>query len=335
MRKISHIALLCLLSLTTKAQSIHYSQYNDFVSMLNPAMTGASTQYDYVVGVVNRSQWREIPAHYQTFGANADASVYLGTKYENGWFGFGASWVNDVAGDGKLRNQRLQTNLAFHQKIQDKHLLSVGVTAGIDNLSLDHLPLKFASQWDGGSYNLTLPNGEPIDEANLQYNYFNMGINYSLLTESLSLNVGYAMHNINKPVPSFLGNYSPIALRHLVTTQAAIQAGDQFIVRPLFNMSMQANAREVVIGSGVHYNFTPGKMQHAVYTGLNVRLGDAVIPYMGYEENNWKVIFSYDVTVSGLAPYNGSKGAFELGLVIHSTYPRGNKMKEKLICPRF
>lgn len=330
-----YLLLFSLSSLGLRAQSVHYSQYNDFVSTLNPATVAVNPEYDYVAGVLYRSQWRNLPAPYQTFAVNGDFSIYLGDKYSNGWFGGGVSLINDVAGDGKQKNNRIQTSIAYHQRLNDNNIISVGFTGGYNSMSLDFDQLTYSEQWDGGKYNPVLPNGETVNSSALSFLYINSGVNYYHLRENFSLRVGYALHNINRPTPSYLNTYSPTAFRHLITTEATIQAGDQIIFKPLLNISMQAKAREILFGTGMYYNMGIKKTaRNVLFTGINFRLGDAITPYFGYEENTWKLIVSYDATVSGLAAHQ-AKGALEAGLIIHSNYPRGNPAKKRLVCPRF
>ncbi len=336
MKKSLIILLLYTLTHNLNGQSIHYSQYNEFSSMLNPASTGLTPDHDFLVGLIYRNQWKTLPSPYSTFALNTDFSVYLGENYPNGWLGIGVAMLNDVAGDADQKNNRFQSSIAYHQRLNENNILSIGFTGGYNNMSLEFDKLTYAEQWDGLEYNPILPNGEPLDLRSLNYLYINSGVNYYYLKESFSLRVGYSIHNLNKPTPSYLSTFSPLAFRHLITTEATIQAGDQMMVKPIFNYSTQANAREILIGAGLYYNMgVSGKTYNVVFSGVNMRLGDAVTPYIGYEEDRWKFIMSYDATISDLATHNSSKGAFELGLIIHSSYPHGNSMKEKLVCPRF
>lgn len=336
MKRLTILLCMILLSNLVRGQALHFSQYSEFNSAFNPSAVGLVPDQDYEGSVVYRNQWSSLPAPFNTFGANASFSLYLGDRFQNGWFGLGFYALNDVAGDGDLTNTKLQGSMAYHQKIGFQHMLSAGIAVGNNSLSLKPEALTYASQWNGGEFDITLPNNERFDAAATSYLYINSGINYSYSDEMKYIRVGYSLLNINQPSASFQGAYKPVGLRQYFSVDAMFKMNPRMIVKPVANFSMISGAKEILIGTGMYYNANNNlKNKNILFGGLNYRIGDAVIPYMGYEEDHWKLIFSYDVTASELSRYNNSNGAFEVGLVIRGDYPGGNSKKEKLICPRF
>ena len=58
----------------SNAQDIHFSQYNETPSLLNPALTG--TQYVIAASAIYKDQWRSVTVPYKTFGASYEMKFH-------------------------------------------------------------------------------------------------------------------------------------------------------------------------------------------------------------------------------------------------------------------
>jgi hypothetical protein len=67
------------------------------------------------------------------------------------------------------------------------------------------------------------------------------------------------------------------------------------------------------------------------YGGAWVRLGDALIPYIGLEYNSLRVGVSYDINISDLKTASESRGGVEISLIYVMPHPEG----KGLPCPKF
>ena len=107
---------------------------------------------------------------------------------------------------------------------------------------------------------------------------------------------------------------------------------DRVIVNPNAYFSMQARATELVLGMYANYNLgeNGGKQ---LLAGVYYRLGDAVVPMVGFEVKNIQFAFSYDVTLSGLSKFNGYRGASELSIIKKGFYP--DNEDRVTLCPKF
>jgi len=76
--------------------------------------------------------------------------------------------------------------------------------------------------------------------------------------------------------------------------------------------SNQARASELVAGATANYNLS-GDGQTQLIGGVYYRTGDSFIPLVGFQWNNFRMTFTYDVTTSLLRNYNQSRGAIESG----------------------
>ena len=81
MKKLFSLIILNSAFMISNAQDMHFSQFNETSSLLNPAITGvtgsirASLQY--------KDQWCSITAPYKTFGASYEMNIQK-KKYKKG-----------------------------------------------------------------------------------------------------------------------------------------------------------------------------------------------------------------------------------------------------------
>ena len=95
-----------------------------------------------------------------------------------------------------------------------------------------------------------------------------------------------------------------------------------------------AGASEGVLGMSAQYNLQDAGDQQVI-GGLFFRVGDAVIPMIGFVYKNIKVMFTYDVTTSSIGHYDGGYGAYELGLISQGFYNQYNGDRRQSLCPSF
>jgi len=109
---------------------------------------------------------------------------------------------------------------------------------------------------------------------------------------------------------------------------------DMVILNPMAYFTTQAKAQEAVIGVNANYNLSGDGMTQ-VSGGLYYRVGDSFIPMLGFQWNNFRMSFTYDVTTSQLKNYNNGRGAIEFSLVKHGVYTAFNGNRRQSLCPKF
>ncbi len=109
--RIIQILLLMFLYADAGAQDLHFSQFMNSPLTTNPANTGFIPEADYRIGLNYRSQWTSVPVPFKTASVWGDAQL-LRNKIENGWVGVGAVLLNDVAGRGNLRSNKVYGSVA-------------------------------------------------------------------------------------------------------------------------------------------------------------------------------------------------------------------------------
>jgi type IX secretion system PorP/SprF family membrane protein len=321
------------------AQGIHFSQFFNSPILLNPASTGMLAEDDYRVGVQYRNQYQNIPVPYNTTSAWADFGVGRKDNATN-WWGLGAAFWNDQAGDSKLKMTKAQINSAYHVGLGEKNMLSFGTAVGVVNRRIDLTGLTFDNQWDEFSFNNDLPSQEKIISGKTNYLDIQAGINFSHFNnEKLYYKVGVSALHINQPKETFLNGNNRLGIRPMIDMELSYKTSDNFILSPSAYYTVQKKGSETVVGFMTNANLVRNSFQRSdrneFINGVYYRIGDALIFNSGYRWKNTTFMISYDHTISGLAKANSGVGAVEISIIYSSRYIGFNGERKIMGCPRF
>ncbi len=342
MKKLKYIFLLftyhSFLLTCIHAQDLHFSQFFNNPLLTNPANTGFIPDADYRVSASYRNQYSSIMAvPYKTISIYGDAQVFR-DKLENGWLGLGGVILRDVAGSGSLTSTKVYASVAYHQLLGNSSLLTAGFNIGWANKRIDQSKLKFPDQFDGKFFDSNIPTGVILSKNNVSYFDVQAGMNYAYFpSENIYINAGYSIQHVNKPLESFIdaaADTARIAMRHIGFLNAILKVNDNIIINPNVYYTTQAKASEVVIGMNGAYNLS-GDGEKQLIGGLYYRLGDAVVPMIGFELKNVRFTFSYDVTTSSLHNFNGYRGASEFNVLKKGFYNEYAGNRRETLCPSF
>ncbi len=315
--KIMGYCVLLLIGTMASAQSLHFSQYFNTPLLINPANTGFNPDYDYRVGVNYRNQWASVGNPYKTMSAWGDVKVFR-DRFESGWMGIGGSLMKDVAGSGNLSATHATATIAYHQMLGYNSLLSGGFGLAYVNKRVDVNKLTFDDQWNGKFFDVTIPSNEPFTNTSVSYLDLQMGLNYAYFaSDNFYFNAGVSIMHINTPRESFFDptvSNATLSRRYTGFVNASIKLQDLWIVNPNVYVSKMGSAWEAVLGFNANRNLSGDGEKQMVF-GLYYRNNDAIIPMLGYEVNDLKVIASYDATISSLRNLNGGRGAYEISLI--------------------
>jgi type IX secretion system PorP/SprF family membrane protein len=329
--------LLLIILLTGQrlgAQGLHFSQFYNTPLLTNPANTGFIPDADYRIGGSYRNQWSSVMSvPYKTTTIFADAQVFR-DRLESGWLGLGGLILSDVAGSGSLRSTKIYGSVAYHQMLGNSSLLSAGFNLGWANKRIDISRLKFPDQFDGKFFDNAIPTSVVFNATNINYLDVQAGLNYAYFpTEQVYINGGYSIMHVNRPRETFFNdntNNGRIPMRHNAFINTIFKVAENVIINPNAYYSNQARSSELVLGLNAAYNLSEAGEKQLI-AGLYYRLGDALVPTVGFELNNVRFTFSYDVTMSSLNRFNGSRGASEFNLLKRGFYAQ----RGAIICPHF
>lgn len=331
---------LILAAGSASAQDLHFSQFFNSPLLNNPANTGFIPDGDYRLGVNYRNQWSSVMAvPYKTMSAFGDVQVGK-DRFENGWIGLGGMVLKDVAGSGNLTSTKAYASVAYHQMLGYSSLLSLGFNGGYANKRIDVSALKFPDQFDGHFFDNKLPTSAYLDRTSVSYFDLQAGMNYAYFpTNNIYINGGVSVLHINRPRESFFVNDggttdNRIPMRQTAFLNGSFKLNDQWILNPNVYYSNQAGASELVGGLNAHYNLS-GNGDQVLVGGLYYRHKEALIPMIGIGLNDYIFSFSYDITLSSLKTYNGSRGALEFSLVKQGVFEKYNFNRRQTICPSF
>jgi type IX secretion system PorP/SprF family membrane protein len=326
--------------LHVRAQDLHFSQWFNSPLTTNPANTGFIPDADYRFGANYRDQWSTIMSvPYTTMSVWGDAQVFR-NKIENGWLGLGGVILRDQAGSGTLTSTEVYGSVAYHQMLGYTSLLTAGFNVGWVNKRINITTLKFPDQFDGKFFDNTLPTSVEIDQPNVNFFDMQVGLNYAYFpTNKTYMNAGFSIQHINSARESFFttdpaGFNSLIPKRYIGFLNGSFKTDEMVIVNPMGYYTNQAGSSETVVGLNVQYNLLNGGEQQLI-GGLYYRVGESVIPMIGFVYKDIRLMFTYDVTTSSLSQYDGSRGAWEFALINYGTYSEYNGNRRQSLCPDF
>jgi type IX secretion system PorP/SprF family membrane protein len=275
---------------------------------------------------------------FKTMSIWGDAQFFR-ERIETGWLGVGGVILRDVAGSGSLTSTKIYASLAYHQMISESHLLSAGFNVGWANKRINTADLKFPDQFDGKFFDKALPTSVVLDNPSINYFDVQVGLNYAYFpSENLYVNSGVSALHLNKPRESFFApdgiTDDRISIRYTVFANASYKMSEELIINPMAYYSRQANASEIVAGGNLQYNLS-GDGESQLLGGLYLRPGDALIPVVGFQWKNIRLMFSYDATTSSLKQYNNGRGAYEFALLHNGFYNEYNGNRRQSFCPTF
>lgn len=323
------------LSLLSKAQDIHFSQFFFAPQLLSPAEIG-NFNAAYRFNANQKTQWREVTQPYSTFDLTGDARLDFLTE----GLAAGAVIMNDRAGDSRFNTFSILLGGSYIYTLpeNDRHSFTGGIQTGLTQIKLNYDELQFNNQFNGVVYDPSLPNGENFARNARWYLNLNFGITYRFrVNDRKTLSIGYAGHNVTTPDQSFFNDTGVnLPYRSSIYVTADWQFTDEMDVMPVFRWMDQSTFNETIFGSAVRYRIIDeGSLYRAAFLGYYGRFGDSGIAMIGAEIDAWRVAASYDINVSDLEVASRNQGGFEFSvqyLIGRRSDSRGYRHK---FCPVF
>jgi type IX secretion system PorP/SprF family membrane protein len=311
------VTLFCSFSFAF-AQDPNFSQF--FASPLtsNPALTGMFNG-NYRMALNYRNQWPTFNNAFTTYTASFDARVLQSRISETDLFGIGAMAFSDKSGNGVLQNNFLSLSTAYHKSLDEDgaHLIGAGFQGTYVSKQLNVQGLHFEDMLRADGFTGITSESFSGNELNVSYFDLNAGLLYTGTTNGYnSIYFGASLYHLNKPKESFRQGEFTLPARVTLQAGAMLPQGDYNAIHFSANYSRQANATNTVIGGAYSLNLNPGQPSPTnLYLGTWVRLGDAVIPYVGLEVGELHFGATYDVNTSSLKPGTNMRGGAEFSLI--------------------
>ena len=313
-------------------QDIHWSQFSDNPIFQNPGNTG-NFKGDVRFAGNFRDQWRAVTRPYSTVSLSVDAKIPI---IKN--LGCGLLFFHDITGDGSLRTVEIQGNVSYQLKLTNDstHTIRPGINMGVNHRQLDFNHYYFDNQYDGISYNPSLPTNETLQVDRKTNFSIGLGAIYQYYkNERLNLTLGLGAYNLNRPNQGFYNEIIQRDIRVAIFGKGTYKLNYDWDLVPSFSLSTQGKYRELVVGSSVKYTLLDKLGQYrALYGGLWYRNNDACILSVGMDYQRWFVGLSYDINFSKLTPASRTRGGFEIATRYILTRFKPKKITHR-ICPDY
>lgn len=308
-----------IVSTITVAQDLEFSQFYANPIYLNPAFAGTNGCARFATNY--RNQWPQLTGNFVSFAASYDQ------YFDNINGGFGVTAVHDRMAGNTLNHSHISLIYSYHLPINRKWTALFGAQATWNQKFLDWSQLSFGDQIDSRR-GFIYPTQDVVRGGSI--GFFDASAGFIIFNEKF--NIGVAAKHLNRPNESVIVGESKMPIRITAHTSATIPLGTKSQYRnvtqimPTALYSYQQGMQQLSLGTYIKYSsFTAGAF---------LRTDDAFILTVGIELEDFKVGYSYDVTVSQLN--NGvSGGAHEVSLGLTIPCKKPSPKFRMISCPSF
>lgn len=337
---LSIVMLLSLSFAAVHAQDVHFSQFFEAPILRNPALAGLFDG-DVRVQAVYRTQWGNITVPYKTGALSAEYKQPVGNN--NDFITMGMQLLYDKAGTVNFTTTHLLPAVNYHKSLSDDRTkyLSLGITGGLVQQSIDRSKITTNSQYDGSAWNPAIADGEAL--AANSYHHWDGGVGVSF-NSSINGNpadnyyIGLAYQHVNRPKNSFYKNpLIELNARWEFTSGVKFSLDEKTFFTVYGNYSRQGNYTETLAGAlyGLRVGENMDQPDYTIQFGAMMRMKDAVIPMVKLDHRPYSVTVSYDANTSTLNTGAGRPNAFEMSLTYTGFTKRNNSTLNAIACPRF
>ena len=319
MKKYLIFTLMALCSTYSSAQDPTFTQFYANPIYLNPAFAGSHGCARFAGNY--RNEWPSLSGNYVTYAFGYDQ------YFKNISGGFGVLATHDVQGQGTIQTSMLGLIYSYHLRVNRKFSMLFGARAAYYQKFLDWDKLTFGDMIDPRK-GFIYQTGDVQRGGSRGFFDASAG----MVGYSKNFFFGVAVHHLNTPDESMIKGTSRLPMRFTGHMGAEIKLGQQSqyvnttSIMPNIIYQYQNGFQELNIGTYVKYGiFTAGAW---------FRNRDAFILALGINTGQFKLGYSYDVTVSQLN--NGtSGGSHEVSFGINLNCKAKSPTFRTISCPSF
>jgi len=305
MKRLLLITLMMLVHSLMFGQDPQFSQFYASPLHMGPSFAGASGNTR--ISLNYRDQWPKLPGVFVTYAFSADHYA----KDLNS--GFGLFFMNDQAGDGKIRTTNVAGNYSYNVKLSERWNFRPGIKFYYHQYQIDYNKVVFNDQL---GFDYINPTSVEIPENN-RFSYFDFGS--SFLFYNSRYWIGGMVDHLIKASPSFNDNPNYKPLKYSVFGGAQIPLERLHYKRNMhslytaFHFKQQQNVNQLDMGAYYEKeHFMVGLWYRGIPLLTQSHGSDAIILMLGYQSESFSVGYSYDATISRLITNTG--GAHEISL---------------------
>lgn len=253
MRLVATMFLLCFLN-HLEAQDIHFTQYYNAPTIVNPASTGLIEGNHRLLLGIHYRQSNVLRGDSFTAGVlSYDGRVRIS---DNGSLGLGVAGVADKAGElnfGSEQSKYLASYIHTFGEGQKYSHLSFGIDLGITKRTVDINNARWASQIIGGTGIL------PPTSFNADFFHADFGAGMvwsSVLGSRKNFTVGVAAHHLNRANISFYGEQAneKLTVRYTLHGDAQFSLASKLSLLPYFMYLSQGDFYSINTGIALRFH---------------------------------------------------------------------------------
>lgn len=315
-----YIVLLVLLfsNKVASAQDPNFSQFIASPLSINPALTSNGESSWRAMSNV-RTQWVGIGSSYITQSLSVDGK--LKKLDDDNYLGIGGMVIAEKAMDGIFKSTYININTAYHLSLDNKgNGLAVGLGYINNNTRIDFSQLSFDQQLSSIGFDRTLPAGEPSLSNATSFSSACAGIMYTYDNDNTFLNLGAAGYRFVKSNRSVLDDKTQyISPRYDIHADFGTALNERVNLNVSAVHMIQNGTSNTSIGTSFglvqNSNDFNSEQLRMLNLGMFYKIGNAIIPYVGYNYNAFQFGFSYDVNVSSVKSGSMSARSFEISFM--------------------
>ncbi|MBC7389856.1 MAG: type IX secretion system membrane protein PorP/SprF [Opitutaceae bacterium] len=332
MKKPNQIFFLIIFLLLANAgytQDIQFGQVYNNPLYLNPAMAGISPFSRLMA--YNRTQWYNLDSKYISYLAGGDHFV---SRYNSGLGGY---LLYDQQGSLVLKSYEVQLQYAYELVLSKTWAVRAGIQPGYVSRELDYSTLIFPDQLN--SNGAVTSTQASVPETRQRVNYFDFSS--GLMVYNTNWWGGIALHHLNRPNQSFVRNNSRLQMKISAISGYKIRLKNteekEISITPTMYYKAQGKSDQIDVGLYGIYNTFIASIWYRGIPGLKrynqgLQNNESVIAMIGYKFPKLQVCYSFDYTVSKLAPA-GTGGVHEISLIYYFKKNQRKKPMKTLPCP--
>ncbi len=292
------------------AQDALLSQPYESGVLLNPARAGMIAHNYQLIGLY-RSQWNQLTDPFNTVFGSLNTNVPTG-RNKNHVAGFAFSGYADKTGSIEYATATYAVTGAYHRNwgTDWNRYMGMGVTLGLGSTTFDMTKLRTDEHYLIGS------TSDLIGFHQSAFTDVSWGFEYNLLSDSTHLNLGFAIHHINRPVLSYTqAGQSRIPARWVASASYSYPFWLQTTLAPRGVFMVQGMDWTILLGADLNYMLQHSSLTgYGLTAGLYLRMNQALITRLVMDIGDLSVGLSYDI---GLGPVarSGPTGTPEVVLV--------------------
>jgi type IX secretion system PorP/SprF family membrane protein len=320
MKSTLYIAIIFCINFSLNAQQgRNFSMWFQNHMQYNPAAVGTNDNDIQFFTNFRYQYFTVTDKPFQTISGSVEGKLFR-SDTRNGYLGVGASFMNDMSGDGKYSVTQVNIPIAYHLFFNENNFISLGVQPGLYQRSLSAGNLTWDNQWNGYEFNNAVP-GESVANASASNIDVSAGLFYTYKEDyTRKIYGGFSVQHITQPELDF-------NIEDGLYRRYNAQLGGNykfnlstFGIAPQVLVTIQGPNQNIVFGSNFDFylqepSFRTDFFRPTIFSfGLYHRYGDAIIANFSYRFQGLTIAASYDSNINRLLPASSSVGGFEVAL---------------------